>query len=81
MTHSNRFSERFEIMTMTMDFEVLKTKTKRQFYRNEPPRWTPAVVLATRPFLPPTWGSADLVGMFLNLSKAAQPAFTQAAFE
>jgi len=37
MTHSNRFSERFEIMTITMDFDVLKTKTKRQFYRNEPP--------------------------------------------
>ena len=40
MTHSNRFSERFEIMTKTMDFEVLKTRTKRQFYRNEPPRYT-----------------------------------------
>jgi hypothetical protein len=27
-------------MTKTMDFEVLKTRTKRQFYRNEPPRYT-----------------------------------------
>jgi len=44
MTRSNRFSERFEIMTMRMkrrdpiihwDFDVLKTRRKRQFYRNE----------------------------------------------
>jgi hypothetical protein len=66
MTHSNRFSEHSEIMTMTMkrrdpkihwDFEVLKTRMKRHFYRNESrpePRHQ-----RHEPFPSPTWVSAD----------------------